>query len=68
MRQERHERVTEDKYCLRMSCHFVIPDGLYGCVILVRSVIYVQIRDSQGCKIDIVSECQQYAGLGFDIF
>ena len=53
---------------LRMSCHFVIPEGLYGCVILVRSVIYVQIRDSQGCENDIVSECQQHAGLGFNIF
>ena len=53
---------------LRMSCHFVIPEGLYGCVILVRSVIYVQIRDSQGCENDIVSECQQYVGLGFNIF
>ncbi len=51
-----------------MSCHFVIPDGLYGCVILVRSVIYVQIRDSQGCENDIVSECQQHAELEFNIF
>ena len=50
------------------SCHFVIPDGLYGCVILVRSVIYVQIRDSQGCENDIVSKCQQHVGLGFNIF
>ena len=51
-----------------MSYHFVIPDGLYGCVILVRSVIYVQIRDAQGCENDIVSKCQQHAGLGFNIF